>query len=940
MLKGRSRTSFGGLLVLATAGAAVVCACGDDDDIGSGPTTPDGGDVVVTPGDGSTAAVPTKLSRASRGSVLDISEDDTLLVVANRDVGTVSVFQIDYPAGAPATLTKKGEVPACAEPWQVALTPSGDRAVVVCRKDQKVVRLDNLRTAPAKGPEVTVGSEPTGIALTPKATSAWVANWMDGTASEIDVEKMTVSSTVDLNAALVQTGTLGTITARPALAHPRSLVITNNKDDIESDESIFVTEYFAQQKEALAADGSNADIARQGFVYRINLKDKSVSTIPLPPITDIGIHDVNDGVAGCFPNQLQAIDSQGSFAYVLSICASPKGQLGDFTGPAKATCADDSTCPGAAVGSCDLAVTPTPTCKTNCMTASQCGVGGECANNTCKLNLWNAKTVTAPAVSVIDIGASKVIASVALNGELNKVYEAKTVPDTSARRFPLHTADIAFVPGTLNAYIPAKGADAVFRVDFNATYETKAIDTIGFADRQFIPLDVGTLDAPKQGKLPTGIAMAHKAKVDSPSRFAFVHNEATRNITVLDLKTDNIAGLPDQAAVVSTTPMPADAIGQAALEGKHLFGTGLGRWSLNGQAWGACETCHIDGLSDQVTWFHLRGSRQTPSLDQVVNKKNPNDIRVQGWQANVDELEDHEGGALRVTLGGVGVVSKSFDLTLDSRIAFDKYGHAGLNGAMHAAADPQSASTVVGEVCVVDDWKKVIAFEKAIRSPRRPSNLDATQVTAGQALFTQANCQGCHGGDKWTISHVFYTPDSNTASATNVNKLLKTKSWTDAVNTAGFPSTLFPTDIAASQTMRYNGTNPAALDQLTCLLRPVGTYDKAEPGVGVSERRRNMTAAAQGNEPAGKGYNVPSLLGVAVNAPYFHAGNARTLEAVLSDTFAAHHAALKAGFLGVGDADAATKRAALVQYLLSIDETTTVVAVPALGPTGGDFCAP
>lgn len=925
-----------GLAVALVVAGATAFACGGDDNPDT--ASPDGG-TVVDEGGTPVSPLATKLSRASHGSAIDISEDDRILVAVNRDLGSVSVFDVAYSAGKPATVTKKAEVAACAEPSEVVLAPTGDRAFVVCRKDQKVVRLDALRSAPVKGPEVAVGSEPTGIAITPKGTTAWVANWMDGTTTQIDTEKMTVNGTVDLNDALAKSGVLGTVTARPGLAHPRSVAVTNNKDDNENDESVFVTEFFAQQKEALAPTGVNADIAKQGFVYRISLKDQSVTMVPLPPITDIGIHDHADGVAGCYPNQLQSINVQGSFAYVVSICASPKGQAGDFAGPAFATCVDDAGCPGAGAGSCNFAALPSPTCKTNCAADADCGLGGVCdTTKICKTNLWDVKTLQTSAVSVIDIGANKVVASVAMNGEFDKLFAAKATPDTTARRMPLHAVDIAFVPGTLNAYLPAKGADAVFRLDFNATYDTKALDAVGSANSQFIQLDLGTLDATKQGKLPVGMTIAHAAKVDAVDRFGFVLNDATRNITVIDLKADNIAGLPDQAAVTSSAAMPTTPAEQSVLEGRRLFSTGLGRWSLNGQAWGACESCHWDGLSDQVTWFHLRGARQTPSIDQTVNKKNVAMHRVMNWQANVDELEDHEAGALRIMLGGVGADVKSFDLTLAARIAFDKNGHAGLSGSMAAAVDPASPSTLVTEVNVIDDWKKIDSYEKTIRTPRKPSNLDAAKVAAGLAAFKEAKCAGCHGGDMWTLSHVFYTPDANVASPTNVNVALKSKSWTAAVAAAGFPASLLPTTTPANQTMRYNGTNPAAFDQLTCLLRPVGTFGVAETGVGVAELKRNMTAVAQGNEPTGMGYNVPSLLGIGVNAPYFHAGNARTLEALLSSTFATHYSALNASFLG----DAATaqaKREALVQFLLSIDQDTAAIPLPALGPDGGDFCA-
>lgn len=937
----RLRSFSLGIGVLGALGlAATTPACGDDDD--AGPKQPDAGSDVVevdsTPPEPGPA---TKLTRPSHGSTIDISEkDDKIIVTANRDLGTVTVFEATYTPDLPPTLTKKAEVAVGAEPYQVVLSPDGDRAFVVLRKDQKLVRVDNLRSTPVKGPEVVVGSEPTGVALTPRGRTAFVANWMDGTVSEIDTDKMTVTSTIDLNAALVASGVLGpNVTARPALAHPRSIAITNNKDDIETDETIFVTEYYGQWKEQLAANGSNADIAKQGLVYQIKIADKKVSTVALPPIADIEIKDHEGKSAGCYPNQLQSINITGSFAYVLSICASPKGPLGDYLGPAAGNCTQDDQCPGAGAGSCN---TTTGKCKTNCTTNDQCGLEGVCTANVCEENLIDGKTLQTPAVSVIDIGGSKTIASVSLNGEFEKLFVARNVPDTTERRFPLHAIDIGFVPGSLRAYVPANGADAVYRVDFNATYETKAVDSVGSETRPFISLDRGTFDVSKRGKLPVGIAVVHQAKPNTHFNYAFVMNDGSRNITAIDLATDEIAGtLPDQPAVTSFADMPTDPVEKARLEGRHLFETGTGRWSFRGQAWGACSTCHWEGLSDQVTWFHRRGSRQSPSIDQTINKKNPNDIRAMNWQASSDELADNENGALRVVLGGVGAIVKSTDLTPSARINFGKYGHSGLSGSITVAADPASSSTIVGEVCVIDDWKKIDVFEKALRTPRKPSNLDPAKVAAGRDVFTEGKCQGCHGGDKWTLSRVFYTPDPNGAAPpidpANVNEQLKTRSWRQDVTDANFPQALLPTLTESAQTMRYNGDNSSSFDVLTCLLRNVGTFNVAEPNVGVAELRRNMTTAAQGNESYSKGYNVPSLLGMGVAAPYFHAGMARTLEAALSEPFQTHLRALNPNFLT--GADAATKREALIQFLLSIDEETATIPVPALGPNGGDFCS-
>jgi cytochrome c peroxidase len=111
-------------------------------------------------------------------------------------------------------------------------------------------------------------------------------------------------------------------------------------------------------------------------------------------------------------------------------------------------------------------------------------------------------------------------------------------------------------------------------------------------------------------------------------------------------------------------------------------------------------------------------------------------------------------------------------------------------------------------------------------------------------------------------------------------------------------------------------------DQINCLLRDVGTFPRtaglSTQGVSAStahetvrEVRDDMTTLAVG----ASGFNVPSLLGLAVGAPYFHAGNARTLEELFDPAFASHHAALAPAF--APDPDTIAN---LTAFLLSIDE--------------------
>ncbi|HVZ31633.1 MAG TPA: hypothetical protein VG963_04360, partial [Polyangiaceae bacterium] len=206
------------------------------------------------------------------------------------------------------------------------------------------------------------------------------------------------------------------------------------------------------------------------------------------------------------------------------------------------------------------------------------------------------------------------------------------------------------------------------------------------------------------------------------------------------------------------------------------------------------------------------------------------------------------------------------------------------------------------------------------------------------------SCQGCHGGDKWTVSRLFYTP------GVEVNAALKTTAFTVP---AGFPAALLPAQAAQDQKLVIN----AGGDSVQCVLRNVNTFNKAEDGVGIAELRgTNMKDVAQGggvalrpnedgdnnpdNDPkAGIGYNVPSLLGLGAGAPYMHAGNARTLEALLSQTFSDHTRALAPNFLLESDPNAVQKQIGdLVQYLLSIDEDTYTITLPPPGAQGGALC--
>lgn len=906
-----SRVSrVGRVVALVLGGAALMEGCGsggstgDTSASGTSPSSTSGGGGATSGGGGSAAACTVTAPGPSRGSAIAITPNDTRIVAVNRDVGSVSVLSVDYESDQPK-LSLVAEIPVGGEPWQVAIDGCGKSAYVVLRKDQKVVKIDGIDgEEPVKGATADVGSEPTGVALTPNNSKLYVANWVDGTLSVLDPRTLAKLGTVDLNPVLVETGALGKVTPRAALAHPRALSITNNGDGSDEDEAVYVTEWFSVRNGPESANGSNADTNQDGLVYKVKVGDGTASRITLPAVANTGFKDTRGLDTGCFPNQVGAITINGGFAYVTSICASPVGPIGVFTGKNAG-----SVCNPA-------------------QAEVDCGFGGVCTAGKCAPNPRNVQSTTHPAVSVIDLAEGKATTAL-LDQSFLALYNSKNVPDDASRRLPHIANDIAFLPKSGVAYFSANGADAVFRVRYDVM--TSEILEVGSPNNpDFINLAPGSItNTALRGQNPVGLIVANT------HTFAFTANEVTRNVTAISLPKQIVAGSDaNDPRVLATTALPQDVKGQAALRGKRFFNTGMGRWSLKGQGWGSCQACHMDGLTDNVTWYFARGPRQSTSLDGSFASNDPSDRRIFNWTAIFDEVADFEGNTRGIS-GGVGALvtvngnppAASDRIDLADTTLFPPSGAAGLSG---------SAIEVTNNNSVLKDWDDITTYVQSIRSPRAPRGLAAASVSAGETLFkdlaTGGRCQGCHGGAKWTVSHVFYTPGGASTEA------LKAKAWSAAeLTAAGFPSALLPASTPAAQVMRFGGANPAALDQILCVLRPVGTFGVSPAGINlVAELRQDMTTPAQGNAADGKGYNSPSLLGLAVGAPYFHAGNARTLEELFSPAFGGHWKALtkNANFLLQTD-----DIESLVAYLLSIDEGTPALPIPA-GATdkGGDFC--
>ncbi|HMV69617.1 MAG TPA: hypothetical protein PKA64_22435 [Myxococcota bacterium] len=677
----------------------------------------------------------------------------------------------------------------------------------------------------------------------------------------IDAQSMAVTATVDLNQSLVACGVLGpSVTqARPGLAHPWSIVVTDDGDDDDDDEEVYVTEFFSQDDPSLSfatLGDAYFDEGRQGLVYHFDVATRTQGQcIRLGSVRDTGFADSLGQTTGCFPNQLYSSAISNGRLYVGSVCASPRGPAGG---------------------------------------------GGV-----------NAKTKVHGLLSVVDLATRAEIPTerVVLTKAFQDMYVARGTADDGSRRFPLIPNSLAFVPGTTIAYLTGYGSDALFRVEFALN---GAVQQVGSAFAPFIPLNAG---APA-GRLPIGVALSNSGD-------AIVLNENTRNASFIDLGTQSVS------TTLATASPIAPGLEAEINEGRRFFVTGLARWSLNGQGWNSCEGCHPSGLTDNVTWFFPAGPRQTVSLDGSFGPDGRQ--RVFNWTAILDELGDFENNTRGIS-GGVGafVDRSSAPLSATDRIIFDGTHPVGspstdtsqvnLTGAMGdllsgGVAGVDRAGNAATLTTTLQDWARIEAWTATIRAPQAPV-LNASDVAAGRQLFVDHHCNGCHGGENWTISDRFYEPSqANNA----VGGLLDTTTY----SLGNLPAALNPPAAGGPAPLRGPGT-------INCVLRAVGTFGTAPAGVTVSERKDDMTSTAGG----ATGYNPPSLVGVSVGAPYLHAGNARTLEEVLSPTFQPHVRALDANF-----APTPTELRQLAAFLTSIDDDTPTEST-AVGPITTILCPP
>ncbi len=285
-------------LLSSAALIGLLAGCGDDDAGDPG----DAGDDVADDGGGDDGGGGGPvLTRPSRSSTIALSDNGAWVAMTNPDSGTLSVFQT-------SDNSRIGVVQTGAEPSSVVIAPDNTTAFVANRASATVVRVRGIDTSsPTVDASIGVGSEPVAVALSPTGAVLFVAEMAENRISIIDANAMSG---------------LAVATAD----RPRALLVTNDGDGEDNDETLLVSEFFGEP-----VPGKEArDDGRVGHVRRFAVNDLAdLGDIELAPLDSgfpRGGDEANPNVQTA-PNQLSSLAVFGNRLFITSVSASPEAPL-------------------------------------------------------------------------------------------------------------------------------------------------------------------------------------------------------------------------------------------------------------------------------------------------------------------------------------------------------------------------------------------------------------------------------------------------------------------------------------------------------------------------------------------------------------------------------------------------------------------------------------
>ena len=776
---------------------------------------------------------------SSHSTTIALTSDEQRVVVVNREANSVSIIRVKNMQGNDIAI-KIAEIGVGEEPRCVAIHPNDQEAYVTngITGTVSVVNLGQRRVvATIKG-----FTEPRGCALTADGSLLYVANHTAGTVSIVDTASRGIVGAVDVG------------------RNPTALAITNKGTGNISDDTVFVTQIFAElnpdfKDPTFDGNGEARDLGKRGVVHAFPAGNANppITPITLSPLPDSGFNanrvapfnfcstaataqslifcpkpnDPTDPIntnnpQGVYPNQLLSAVIRGNLLYITAIGPQPEPpEVFNVNVQALVNAVDTNALAEVAVG--------------------------ETFKN---LNVQIAKEDAAPPPSLDKTFGNDIVA-----------IDANATGDTFL--------------------VVTRGGNQVLRAKLvdPATGELNILNAAG--DRVDCRIQTGNL--------PSGIAM----RQDGTRGYA--NNEANFSVTSMNIE-DGLC-LTLQLDIDSAEPPAPGSFEHAVLVGKLAFFTALGipdndifgtpirdfvprnfKGKMSKDAWSSCGSCHPDGLADGTTWIFGTGPRQTIPLDGMFSKQNPDDQRILNWSSVRGSNTDFNNNS-RVTQGGCGFASDAIApgqcFTLGAATPANPaiYDH----GIVQGASDALDAQTL---------W--IFAAVRPLHQPQ-PSN-----VGAGQAVF-MTNCASCHGGAKWTKSQIFHR-DNPAAIAQNMAPLDPGVTRLNAAPPVSNLVNEFFSFTCNALTIKY--------------LEDVGTFDITNP----LEIRDNAAASTAFGV---NGLNSSSLLSINYHAPYLHRGQAQTLDAVFP-----LHTLPAAGGATIAATLNATDQANLLVFLKSIDGTT------------------
>jgi YVTN family beta-propeller protein len=521
---------------------------------------------------------------------LALTANDAFLVVANPDNNSVTFFNVRNDRNRLIA-----EVPVQMEPNGVAFLPDGTKAYVANTVSGTVSVINtNSRRGIKAIKHIEVGTEPYGLVLTPNGKKLYVSNSRSDSVSVIDTKTDKVIKTI------------------PKVGfEPRGLAITNDGDDDDSDETLYVTQFLSLP---VAGKVDGQDDAKKAFVTVVSTNtDTVVSNVAVNPIADTGFKALGDAIArsppganfifttGAYPNQLNNIGIRGNFAYLPNTGASPNGPL-RF---------DVNTHSLLSVINRSLNQDAGQTINMHTAVRDQV--------NPPKL------FITLPWAIAFKHHADE---GYVISAASNIVVKLAVDPATGAATVQTDPSDPADPTRVLQIKVGKNPRGIVV----NST-DTRAY-VMNYVSRDVSALDLTTTPESLLATLPSAILPSPGSSDEKVQIGKELYNTSVGEF-------DPPPG--------STTPI-------------------VGRMSNNG--WGACAACHTPfGLSDNVVWIFPSGPKRTIPQHTDFDLMDPNRAsqRMLNWVAERDEEEDFELN-IRAVSGGQGLIVLADGISQDPMV--------------------------------------------------------------------------------------------------------------------------------------------------------------------------------------------------------------------------------------------------------------------------------